>query len=346
MVIRLTDKRRRRAANMPERADMPAALKKSVSSGLQQSRYSSVHPHGGTQGFGSAAVNASAEAELTRPTLPKRGAAGTVQQNSNINGSGTAPKAENNSAPTNGTNPHGATDGTGADEPNSFEDYYTRLIEALHGYGIALTLPTLEELYGQLEQFLRPAIDSAIENRRQNSAATLAELDADAYSRGMGGSTYLSGIKQREYDAAAADIAMLEANYDAQLAKYLYDAVQELADIQQSFAEMQLRHRQDMEKLRAQQSGKSSGGKAAAGSGKSGSSGGKNDSSGGGSYPDGSGKYYNYYCAYLSHLPEREIDSVFFSNSSEWSIIREQMRQRLGEELYELIMRRFVQSGA
>ena len=72
---------------------------------------------------------------------------------------------------------------------------------------------------------------------------------------------------------------------------------------------------------------------------------GKSGSSGGGSYPEGSGKYYNYYCAYLSHLSAQNLDNVFFSNSSEWTAIREQMRQRLGNELYELIMNRFVPQG-
>ncbi len=177
--------------------------------------------------------------------------------------------------------------------------------------GVALTLPTLEELYSQLEQFLRPAVDSAIDNRREHGETTLAELDADAYSRGMGGSTYLSGMKRREYDAVAADIAMLEANYNAQLAKYLYEATQELAGIQQSFAEMQLRHRQDMQKLRAQQAGRGSGNGKSGGQGGNGNGKGKSGSSGGGSYPEGSGKYYNYYCAYLSHLSAQNLDNVF-----------------------------------
>ena len=153
------------------------------------------------------------------------------------------------------------------------------------------------------------------------SAATcaIADTDADAYSRGMGGSTYLSGMKRREYDAVAADIAMLEANYNAQLAKYLYEATQELAGIQQSFAEMQLRHRQDMQKLRAQQAGRGSGNGKSGGQGGNGNGKGKSGSSGGGSYPEGSGKYYNYYCAYLSHLSAQNLDNVFFSNSSEWT---------------------------
>jgi len=152
-------------------------------------------------------------------------------------------------------------------------------------------------------------------------------------------------MKRREYDAVAADIAMLEANYNAQLAKYLYEATQELAGIQQSFAEMQLRHRQDMQKLRAQQAGRGSGSGKSGGQGGNGNGKGKSGSSGGGSYPEGSGKYYNYYCAYLSHLSAQNLDNVFFSNSSEWTAIREQMRQRLGNELYELIMNRFVPQG-
>ena len=130
-----------------------------------------------------------------------------------------------------------------------------------------------------------------------------------------------------------------------QLAKYLYEATQELAGIQQSFAEMQLRHRQDMQKLRAQQAGRGSGNGKSGGQGGNGNGKGKSGSSGGGSYPEGSGKYYNYYCAYLSHLSAQNLDNVFFSNSSEWTAIREQMRQRLGNELYELIMNRFVPQG-
>ena len=81
------------------------------------------------------------------------------------------------------------------------------------------------------------------------------------------------------------------------------------------------------------------------GQGGNGNGKGKSGSSGGGSYPEGSGKYYNYYCAYLSHLSAQNLDNVFFSNSSEWTAIREQMRQRLGNELYELIMNRFVPQG-
>lgn len=100
-----------------------------------------------------------------------------------------------------------------------------------------------------------------------------------------------------------------------------------------------------MQKLRAQQAGRGSGNGKSGGQGGNGNGKGKSGSSGGGSYPEGSGKYYNYYCAYLSHLSAQNLDNVFFSNSSEWTAIREQMRQRLGNELYELIMNRFVPQG-
>lgn len=156
-------------------------------------------------------------------------------------------------------------------------------------------------------------MDSAIDNRREHGETTLAELDADAYSRGMGGSTYLSGIKRREYDAVAADIAMLEANYNAQLAKYLYEATQELAGhsaelcLKCSFGTGRTakaprttgrKRFRKRKKRRTRQKRERKG---------------QERRSGGGSYPEGSGKYYNYYCAYLSHLSAQNL--VMFSSA-------------------------------
>ena len=65
---------------------------------------------------------------------------------------------------------------------------YASLIETLNRYGISFDLPSLSSLYSQLSAFLRPSVDAAIEDRRSYGDYTLAELDADAYSRGMGGS--------------------------------------------------------------------------------------------------------------------------------------------------------------
>ena len=58
-------------------------------------------------------------------------------------------------------------------------------------------------------------------NRRAN-----AELDADALSRGMGSSTFVSDLKRRQTEAAAEDVRELESDYGAQLADQLYKAME------------------------------------------------------------------------------------------------------------------------
>ncbi|MBR5949487.1 MAG: hypothetical protein IKZ82_12705, partial [Clostridia bacterium] len=134
--------------------------------------------------------------------------------------------------------PKGENGGNGETAPangydaGSFEDYYSRLIAALHSYGIDMALPTLDELYNQLSSFLRPSVDAAIEGRQRYGETVMAELDADAYSRGMGSSSYLSSMKNREYDDIANDIASMESSYNSTLAEYLYNASNELANIQ------------------------------------------------------------------------------------------------------------------
>ena len=73
---------------------------------------------------------------------------------------------------------------------------------------------------------LRPMYDKAIaaifrENRRAN-----AELDADALSRGMGSSTFVTDVKRRQNSAAVDDMMELESDYGAQLADQLYKAME------------------------------------------------------------------------------------------------------------------------
>ena len=126
--------------------------------------------------------------------------------------------------------PNSAGSAQGA-QSGSIDDYYGSIISTLQSYGASPDLPGLESLYSQLEAFLRPAVDAAIEDRRNYGMTAMAELDADAYSRGMGGSTYLSSMKKREYDSIARDIARLESDYSAELAQYVYNASVEFARI-------------------------------------------------------------------------------------------------------------------
>ena len=85
----------------------------------------------------------------------------------------------------------------------------------LEGYNLPTT--DKDEIKSYVESYLRTAYDRSIENRRKQTEADRAMIDLDAYSRGMGGSTWVTDAKQRLQDAEADDIAKMEANYQAGL---------------------------------------------------------------------------------------------------------------------------------
>lgn len=148
-----------------------------------------------------------------------------------------APGAAENYAPRSPSSAQpAASTGQQSAAASGFDDYYNRLVSVLSSYGVGFTLPSLEELYSQLEAFLRPSVDAAIEDRRDRGETNMAELDADAYARGMGGSSYLSSMKQRESDSVESDIASLESNYTATLSEYVYKAANDLNEMQRQLA--------------------------------------------------------------------------------------------------------------
>ena len=85
----------------------------------------------------------------------------------------------------------------------------------LEGYNLPTT--DMDEIKSYVESYLRTAYDQSIENRRKQTEADRAMIDLDAYSRGMGSSTWVTDAKQRLQDAEADDIAKMEANYQAGL---------------------------------------------------------------------------------------------------------------------------------
>lgn len=78
-----------------------------------------------------------------------------------------------------------------------------------------------EELRAQIEAWLRPSYERAILNRQERTTTYRAELDADAISRGMGASSYVTDVKSRQMREEAEDVAMLESEYGATLSKAL-----------------------------------------------------------------------------------------------------------------------------
>ena len=231
-----------------------------------------------------------------------------------------------------------------------------------------MELPTLEELYSQLSAFLRPSVDEAIANRRSYGETVLAELDADAYSRGMGGSSYLSSMKNREYDAAASDIAAMESKYSATLAQYVYNASNELARIQAEFEQIrrqheyelacqreQQRHELELQRRREQQelelqrrreqqalelarlrAGQSGG----AGSSQDGGTGSAEESEA--PYTEEQYRqHYNFYKVYMRTITEADRVKLFHSTSEYWRRVRNEMLADLTPEDYALLRRTY-----
>ena len=82
-----------------------------------------------------------------------------------------------------------------------------------------------EEIRNSIVAWLQPSYDQAVSERKDQTLANNANLDADAISRGMGASTYLSDVKNRQMSAEANDVASLRSDYGAALAKNVYDGV-------------------------------------------------------------------------------------------------------------------------
>ncbi len=99
---------------------------------------------------------------------------------------------------------------------------------------------TLAERIGAV---LRPVYEKAIAAIFRNNKRADAELDADAISRGMGSSTFVTDVKRRQDNIAADDVNDLETEYGAKFADQLYKAMEgerdRLLDVQKFNAQQQ-----------------------------------------------------------------------------------------------------------
>ena len=104
-------------------------------------------------------------------------------------------------------------------------DFMNRMQTLEQPATLSYTPQTAAALKAQLESALRPALDTAIANRKEITKEESAALDADAWSRGMGRSTYVTDAKSRQQQDEADDISRMESDYTATLAQRLMDAV-------------------------------------------------------------------------------------------------------------------------
>ena len=83
-----------------------------------------------------------------------------------------------------------------------------------------------EEIRTSVAGWLRPSYDKAITTRKEQTLTNQANLDADAIARGMGASTYVTDVKNRQQNAESSDIAAMESDYGSTLAKYVSEGVE------------------------------------------------------------------------------------------------------------------------
>lgn len=243
----------------------------------------------------------------------------------------------------------------GYDFDNGLSEFYTRLYSKLRSYGIT-SIPSFDELYGMLESFLRPSVEAAIAERNRTGRRNMAELDADAYSRGMGGSSYLSSVKAREMDAAAGDVNALEGKYIATLGDYLYKSIKSMQEMEN-----------DLKKLQMSLAGRSTGRSHSSSSSSSDPSAGdgrvhsdmgympyghnKNGAYFDGVWYEGDFSYfdkgyaYEDYHRYLSGLSPSERYLFFTSSAREWRLKRWQAQYDLPQVSYLDLVEAFMYSS-
>ena len=108
----------------------------------------------------------------------------------------------------------------------AFETIYEKTRKDYAPQLISYTPLDEQTLVERISAVLRPVYDKAIAAIFQRNRHADAELDADAISRGMGSSTFVTDVKRRQDAAAADDVNDLEAEYGAKLSDQLYKAME------------------------------------------------------------------------------------------------------------------------
>lgn len=133
------------------------------------------------------------------------------------------PSDSGSSSQDSGSGSHG---GSSSEQPEvTLESLFEELLKQYLPETVEFTPLSEEVLSETIRNWIRPAYEQAIQSRRDQTQRINAELDADAWSRGMGQSTYLSDVKERQYQGEQRDVDTLESNYASALAGQLYDAM-------------------------------------------------------------------------------------------------------------------------
>lgn len=112
-----------------------------------------------------------------------------------------------------------------APKGDALERFINQMYEQFAPQEVTYDARSEEEIRDSIIAWLQPSYDQAVSERKEQTLVNNANLDADAISRGMGASTYLSDVKNRQMSAEANDVASLRSDYGSTLAKNVYDGV-------------------------------------------------------------------------------------------------------------------------
>ena len=85
---------------------------------------------------------------------------------------------------------------------------------------------TYEEYADEAASYLSKYLDNSIAARRKQTSDARAAADVDAYSRGMGGSTWLSDAKNRLAEQEASDIMAAQNEFLGKVGEQAFNAMQ------------------------------------------------------------------------------------------------------------------------
>lgn len=111
---------------------------------------------------------------------------------------------------------------------------------------------SLSSITEQVRSYLQPQYDESVRQRQAQTKQYKADIDADAYSRGMGSSTWVTDSKNRQLAAEASDIASLGSAYNANLAQNVAAQYENYLNRKASVDEINAANQIDVDKWNSQ----------------------------------------------------------------------------------------------
>lgn len=227
-----------------------------------------------------------------------------------------------------------------------FNTYYQTILKQISVPTVTVDTPSAETVKDQWQSILKPSVDAAISRRESASQRAQAELDADAVSRGMGSSSYVSSVKSRESQDAAGDIQEMEAQYGATLAERIAATLQSYDQMRLSAQQYNLQAQQAAQQAALNLAGDwyrnyvSEQNALSKASVKSVStSSGSNAAS---NTRVSSNLTTSDYIAYVENLSDSQRRQLFSSSQSYWKVRRDELLAALGSSSYLSLRERYI----